>query len=406
MNTRVVSFGPPAPADATKAASSAAPADAHVAGGGGNRGNRGKGRGNQPPSQANVDAANAAHAATSSVKQAAAPPALKPACKHGDKCHGCKICNKGSKGGSDQVAQLSSQLNDMQERYTALEGRLGKVEKDTSETKSGIQAILGYMQEDREQRKLSAPPQIPAIMPPSAAFHRSPSPQPKMKLVTSGPEGSIGQECGFWVPEWQSSGSTSARFSSGQNGWADMAGSGALVASSGSLPSPSSLQKPKKEALPSPSSLLKSGKESAGMSGSGLVRCNDASGFINMLTTNGWFSLLALLQSKGAEPSNHFLTAAVNAVALSQGKESNALAIACLDRARSVTAFEPNLRDHMRAAFDPENLAFKQFCIRMADYCSRSPDKGIEFRSVKYPYTYLAQNDQHRKELIAALRDS
>jgi hypothetical protein len=352
--------------------------------------------------------------ATSAAAPVVPKSALKPACKHGDQCHGCKICKKGSKGGSDQVAQLSSQFTAMQKEFEALkaasaeaDARLGKVEKDTSDTKSGIQAILGMMQEDRKQRSdLPAPPPRQAIMPPSAASQRSQSPPPKMTLVTSGPEGSFGQECGWWMPEWQSSGSTSARVSSGQNGWADMAGSGAMVASSGSLPSPSSLQKPKKESLPSPSSLLKSGKETSGMSGSGLVRCNDASGFIQMLRKNGWNILLALLQSKGAEPSNHVLTAAVNAVALSQGDESIALAIACFDRARSVSAFDPSQQVCMRAAFNPENPAFKQFCTRMADYCSKSPEKGIEFRRIKYPYAYLAQNDQHRKELIVALKDN
>jgi hypothetical protein len=71
-----------------------------------------------------------------------------------------------------------------------------------------------------------------------------------------------------------------------------------------------------------------------------------------------------------------------------------------------VSAFDLSQQESMRAAFNPENPAFKQFCIRMADYCSKSPDKGIEFRRFKYPYAYLAQNDEHRKELIAALRNS
>lgn len=142
------------------------------------------------------------------------------------------------------------------------------------------------------------------------------------------------------------------------------------------------------------------------MSGSGLVRCTDVDAFIKGLRTQGWNTLLAIVQSKGETPTNHLLTAAVNAAALSPNDEANAVAIACFDRARSTSAFDPAQQRIMRAAFDPENLAFKQFCIRMADYCSKSPEKGIQFRKNLYPYAHLAQNDQHRKELIAALRDT
>jgi hypothetical protein len=192
----------------------------------------------------------------------------------------------------------------------------------------------------------------------------------------------------------------------GQNGWADKAvvGGGAMVVSksTGTLPSPSSLSR--KGPLPSPSSLPESVRKSTSMSGSGLVRCNESAAFLQSLATKGWNTILALLQ--GSNPSNHVLTAAVNAVALSPDNEASAVAIACFDRARSVSAFEPHMSDHMRAAFDPGNPAFKQFCIRMADYCSKSPDKGIDFRGVKYPYAHLVQNDEHRKELIAALRDN
>ena len=114
--------------------------------------------------------------------------------------------------------------------------------------------------------------------------------------------------------------------------------------------------------------------------------------------------MLALVQ--GSNPSNHVFTAAVNAVALSDESEAHAVAIACFDRARCISAFDQKQKSTMHAAFDPENLAFKQFCIRMADYCSKSPDKGIEYRRFKYPYAHLVQNDQHRKELITALRDN
>ena len=341
-------------------------------------------------------------------------------CKRGNGCRDDRCRNastkalksavKGGDGGA-QVAQLSFQVNDLKKELASMkaasaatDARLDSVEGKVTANQSGIDAILGMMKEDRTQRALQPPPSKLAIMPPSAASHRSPSPLPKMKLITSGPEESFGKKCGFWVPEWQSSRSTPARVSSGQNGWADMAGSSALVASSGSLPSHSFLQKPKKEALlPSPSSLLKSRKESAGMSGSGLVRCYDPSGFINMLREKRWVSLLALLQSKGADPSNHFLTAAVNAFTLSQDDEPIAVAIACFDRARSAYSFDPIQQDCISAAFNPENLVFKEFCIRMADYCSKKPEKGIEFCSVTFSYAHLAQNDQHRKEIIADL---
>jgi hypothetical protein len=198
----------------------------------------------------------------------------------------------------------------------------------------------------------------------------------------------------------------------GQNGWADKpfasggGGGGAMVVSKspGSLPSPSSLLK--KAELPSPSSLVSQSAKKASMSpsGSGLVRCTDQAAFFQALQSQTWNQMLKILQS--SKYSDHVLTAAVNACALSPHDEATAVAIACFDRARSASAFEFQMRDLMRAAYNPENPAFKQFCIRMADYCSKSPDKGIEFRSVKYPYAYLAQNDQHRKELIAALRDN
>lgn len=352
----------------------------------------------------------------------AVPPATPPAtpsaatsavCKHGDQCHGCKVCKKGGKGGGAQVAQLSSQVNDLKKELASIkaasastDARLGKVEENVGETKTGIAAVLAMMQDDRAQRALPPPPARPAIMSPSST-QRSQSPPSRMKLVTSGPKGSFGQECGFWVPEWGSSNHTSKSSGSytGQNGWADkaIAGGGAMVVSSSSvLPSPSSLSR--KGSLPSPSSLPESGKNSTGLSGSGLVRCNDSDAFFRSLQGNGWNTMLILL--KGSNLSNHTLTAAVNAFALSPNDEKTAVAIACFDRARSVSAFEQSQRDAMRAAFDPENPAFKQFCIRMAEYCSKSPDKGVEYRRTKYPYAHLVQNDQHRKELIAALRDN
>lgn len=337
-------------------------------------------------------------------------------CKHGDQCHGCKVCKKGGKGGGAQVAQLSSQVNDLKKELASIkaasastDARLGKVEENIGETKTGIAAVLAMMQDDRAQRALPPPPARPAIMSPSST-QRSQSPPSRMKLVTSGPKGSFGQECGFWVPEWGSSNHTSKSSGSytGQNGWADkaIAGGGAMVVSSSSvLPSPSSLSR--KGSLPSPSSLPESGKNSTGLSGSGLVRCNDSDEFFRSLQGNGWNTMLILLKGSNlSNLSNHTLTAAVNAFALSPNDEKTAVAIACFDRARSVSAFEQSQRDAMRAAFDPENPAFKQFCIRMAEYCSKSPDKGVEYRRTKYPYAHLVQNDQHRKELIAALRDN
>lgn len=379
------------------------------------------------PPPASSGASSAAQKATSSAATKTATkativsaivPASKAVCKYGDKCHGCNVCKKGGKGGKGggaQVAQLSSQVNDLKKELASMkavsaatDARLGKVETGVSETKTGIAAMLAMMQEDRTQRAaLPPPPARPAIMPPPST-QRSQSPPPRMTLVTSGTEGSFGQVCGHWVPEWESSMSTSKSSGSymGQNGWADkaVAGGGAMVVSkpTGALPSPSSLSR--KGPLPSPSSLSESGRNSAGMSGSGLVRCNDPAAFIQLLATKKWNTMLTLFQ--GTNSSHHVLTAAVNAVALSPENEANALAITCFDRARSVTAFDPHMRDQMQNAFDRENPAFKQFCIRMADYCSKSPDKGIEYRRTKYSYAYLVQNDQHRKELIAALRDN
>jgi hypothetical protein len=173
----------------------------------------------------------------------------------------------------------------------------------------------------------------------------------------------------------------------------------------GTLPSPSSL--PGKGALPSPSSLApKSDKKSGGMSpsGSGLVRCSDQNEFLQALQNQKWNQMMQLLQSSNS--SVHLLTAAVNAYSLSQTNEAVAIAIACFDRARPVSAFEPYLRNSMRAAFDPDFPAFKQFCLRMAEFCSKSPGKGIKYCDVTYPYAHLAQNDEHRKQLIAALRDN
>ena len=271
--------------------------------------------------------------------------------------------------------------------------------------------MIAMMKEDREQRALPPPLARPAIMPPQST-QRSQSPPTRMKLVTSGPEGSFGQKCGFWIPEWGSSKptSTSSGPYTGQNGWADKpfatGGGGAMVVSKspGSLPSPSSLFK--KHELPSPSSLVSQSVKKAGMSpsGSGLVRCTDQDEFLKALQTNEWNQMSLLLQSSNS--SVHLLTAAVNACSLSENSEAIAIAIAFFDRARPARAFEPRLHDTMRAAFNPENPAFKQFCLRMAEFCSKSPEKGIKYCDVTYPYAHLAQNDQHRKELIAALRDN
>lgn len=344
----------------------------------------------------------------------------KAACKHGDQCRGCNVCGKGGKGGGAQVDQLASavktlkaELAGLKASSAATDAKLGKVEADVSETKSGITAMLTMMKEDRAQRDaLPPPPARPAIMPPPST-QRSQSPPPRMNLVTSGPEGSFGQECGFWVPTLGPSKptSTSSGPYTGQNGWADKpfatGGGGAMVVSkpTGALPSPSSLFK-KEAALPSPSSLVsQSGKKASTFpSGSGLVRCTDQAAFFQALQSQGWNQMFKFLQS--SKLSDHVLTAAVNACALSPHDEAAAVAIACFDRVRSASAFEPYMREHMRAAFNPENPAFKQFCIRMADFCSKSPDKGIEFHRVKYPYAYLAQNDDHRKELIVALKDN
>ena len=141
------------------------------------------------------------------------------------------VCGKGGKGGGaqvTQVAQLSSQVIDLKKELASMkaasaatDARLGKVETDVCETKTGIAAVIAMMKEDRTQRALP-PPARPAIMPPPST-QRSQSPSPRITLVTSGPEGSFGQECGHWVPKWGSPMSTSTSSGSymDQNGWAD-----------------------------------------------------------------------------------------------------------------------------------------------------------------------------------------
>ena len=376
-----------------------------------------------PPAATATKATTAAatKATTAAAPPAAHPAAPKAACKHGNKCHGCKVCGKGGKGGSAQVAQLSTsvetlraELAGMKTASAATDARLNTVSAKVDKTNSNIDMMLAMMQEDRAKRVALPPPPPaparPAIMPPSSTL-RSQSPPIRMELVTSGPEGSFGQECGFWVPEWGSSKSSKSSSStgpySGQNGWADKVaagvGGGAMVvakSSSCSLPSPSSLTK----ILPSPSSLRAESGKKAVMSGSGLVRCSNPQAFFQALKSNGWTEMLQLLQSSNS--SVHLLTAAVNAYSLSPTDEADAIAIAFFDRARPARAFEPRLYDTIRAAFDPENPAFKQFCLRMAEFCSKSPEKGIKYCDVTYPYAHLAQNDEHRKQLIAALRDN
>ena len=388
----------------------------------------GGGSAKAPPAPATVTTHPAPPAPATATTHPATPVAAtgaasKATCKFGDKCYGCKICGKsqsrGSRGngGGGKVDQLSSeiielkkQLDEMKSASASTDARLGKVEKDVVDTNDGVKAILAMMREDRKQPALPPLPARPAIMPPSSTL-RSQSPPTRMELVTSGPEGSFGKEYGYWVPQWGSSKTTSTSSGSytGQNGWADkaVAGGGAMVVSkpTGTLPSPSSL--PGKGALPSPSSLApKSDKKSGGMSpsGSGLVRCSDQNEFLQALQNQKWNQMMQLLQSSNS--SVHLLTAAVNAYSLSQTNEAVAIAIACFDRARPVSAFEPYLRNSMRAAFDPDFPAFKQFCLRMAEFCSKSPGKGIKYCDVTYPYAHLAQNDEHRKQLIAALRDN
>jgi hypothetical protein len=319
--------------------------------------------------------------------------------------------------------KLSRKLEALEDQTTKAGSRLAAVEEDVRNTKGDTTKILDLlMAEKKEQKTLPAPPKRKEIMPPPTEDLTSDSDEEdEIEYV---PYGKGDQERLSAVPIWGKKkksppvackGGSSAMSSSPSSSSSERqdlsraSGGGAMVVSSSSsaLPSPSSLSNPKKEAaLPSPSSLLGSRKESTSMSESGLVRCTDSGAFIDGLKSKGWKTLLALVQSKGEKPTDHLLTAAVNAVALSDESEGRAVAIASFDRARSMTAFDPRQRDCMRAAFNPKNPAFKQFCIRMADYCSRSPDKGIEFRRVKYPYAHLAQNDQHREELIAALRDN
>ena len=66
---------------------------------------------NVPPSAA---APKAAPQVASQAASVAAPPAaLKATCKHGDKCHGCRVCCKGGKGGGAQVTQLASDVKNL-----------------------------------------------------------------------------------------------------------------------------------------------------------------------------------------------------------------------------------------------------------------------------------------------------
>ena len=320
--------------------------------------------------------------------------------------------------------ELKQQFRELKATTTEASSRLTQVEEDVRGTKGDTSKILALlMRKEKKQAMLPAPHKGKTIMPPPtdvSTESESESDEDEIEYVTSG-KGY--QERLYAVPIWggkkkkstsvgkgdSSAMSSSPSSSSERKDLTRVAGGGAMVVSSSSstLPSPSSLSKPKKGVLPSPSSLLQSRKEStSSMSGSGLVRCSDPDAFIKDLESRGWTTLLGIVQSKGDTPEGHILTAAVNAVELSPKNEAGAVAIACLDRSRSLSAFDPKHHDCMRAAFDPENPAFKQFCIRMDDYCSRSPDKGIKFRGHVYPYAHLAQKDQHLKELIAALRDN
>ena len=318
--------------------------------------------------------------------------------------------------------KLKQQVGELEVTTTKTSSRLAKVDEDVRETRGDTSKILALlMTAKNEQAMLPASSRRRAIMSrPTEDLTESESDKEEIEYV---PYGKGEQERYSLVPIWRekkkkstsvgkggsSAMSSSPSSSSERKDPTRVAGGGAMVVSSSSstLPSPSSLSKPKKEALPSPSSLLGSRKEStSSMSGSGLVRCTNANAFIKDLESRGWTTLLGIVQSKGDTPEGHPLTAAVNAVELSPKNEAGAVAIACLDRSRSLSAFDPEHHDCMRAAFDPDFPAFKRFCIRMADYCSRSPDKGIKFRGQVYPYEHLAKNDEHLKELIAALRDN
>jgi hypothetical protein len=318
--------------------------------------------------------------------------------------------------------KLQRQFGELKATTAETGSRLTNVEEAVRETQGDTSKILALlMRKEKEQEMLQAPSRRRTIMPPTDVLTDSESDEPEIEYV---PYGKGDEERFSLVPKWggkkkksalvaykggSSAMSSSPSSSSERNDLTRVARGGAMVVSSSSsaLPSPSSLSKPKKEELPSPSSLLKSSKESTiSMSGSGLVRCNDPDEFIKSLQSKRWNTLQGLLQSKGETPANHLLIAAVNAVELSPDSEAGAVAIACFDRARSMSAFETSQQGCMRAAFNPENPAFKQFCIRMADYCSRSHDKGIKFRGHVYPYAHLATNDQHLKEIIAALRDN
>lgn len=74
--------------------------------------------------------AAAAPASSAAPKTTSASSAAHPAtCKHGDQCRGCKVCKKGGKGGGAQVAQLSSQVNDLKAELASMKAAAGSSPK-------------------------------------------------------------------------------------------------------------------------------------------------------------------------------------------------------------------------------------------------------------------------------------
>ena len=249
-------------------------------------------------------------------------------CKYGNQCHGCKVCKKGGKGGGAQVAQLSSQVNDLRKELASMkaasaasDARLGKVEADVGETKTGIAEMLAMMQEDRKQRRLpAAPSSRRAIMPAIEVLTTSDSDEPdEFEQVSYGPDDAFtstvvtkwGQRKTMSTPVACKGGSaaTSSSSSSDRKDLSRAAGGGALVVSS----------KSRQQPLPLPETLGRSRKEGASpprierLHGTGLVLCTDLNHHVRLMEDHGYTEVPVIVRKTKGEVSVHFKTAIVNA---------------------------------------------------------------------------------------------
>ena len=350
-------------------------------------------------------------------------------CKYGDNCHGCRVCKKGGKGGGaqvTQVAQLSSQVNDLRKELASMkaasaasDARLGKVEADVGETKTGIAAMLVMMQEDRdvrEHRRLPAHPSRRAIMSATEVLTTSDSDEPdQFEYVPYGE----GDEERFSVnPIWggkkkkstpvackggSAAASSSSSSSSERKDLSRAAGGGAMVIASKSKPQP----------LPLPETLGRSGKERSSspkierLHGTGLVLCTDLNSLVRSMEDDG-YNEVPVIVKRTKEVSVHFKTAIINAHDLGDD-EARMLAMLFADSGRSATRISDacKIRREVIDCFSKENLGmFMKFFARMAENYHSRPDKGVEISGCIYSYVVLGTDKKICTSFLKYLRDN